>query len=118
MITVFILVNLLALLLGTVFIKWNIDPWLVSGANILLFFISIYNLVQHLKTIKQNNPHAMVRGVMGSTVLKLFVLGTAAFLYLFFAGENRNVNGLFLSMGLYIIYTWLDVRIALKRNSS
>ena len=27
----------------------------------------------------QNNAHVMVRGVMGSTVLKLFVLGTAAF---------------------------------------
>jgi hypothetical protein len=26
------------------------------------------------------------------------------------------VNGLFISMGLYILYTWLDVRIALKRN--
>ena len=64
----------------------------------------------------QTNPHAMVRGVMGSTVLKLFVLGTAAFIYLYQAGETKNINGLFFSMGLYILYTWLDVRIALKGN--
>ncbi len=50
---------------------------------------------------------------MGSVVLKLFVLGTAAFVYLYNAGENKNVNGLFIGMALYILYTWLDVRIGL-----
>jgi hypothetical protein len=111
---VFVVVNLLALLMGSVFKTWNIDPWLIAGANCLLFLISIYNAVQHLKTMSQSNPHAMVRGVMGSTVIKLFVLGTAAFIYLYNSGEHRNVNGLFFSMGLYILYTWLDVRIALQ----
>jgi Kef-type K+ transport system membrane component KefB len=88
----------------------------VIGANILMFFISVYNGFQHLKAMQQTNSHAMVRGVMGSTVLKLFVLGTAAFVYLYNAGENKNVNGLFIGMGLYIVYTWLDVRIALTVN--
>ena len=116
LVLVFVVVNLLALLFGSVLKNWNIDPWVVAGANVLLFLISIYNASQHLKVMAQNNAHAMVRGVMGSTVLKLFVLGTAAFVYLYNAAENRNVNGLFISMGLYILYTWLDVRIALKGN--
>ena len=114
LVLVFVVVNLLALLMGSVFKTWNIDPWLIAGANCLLFLISVYNAVQHVKVMLQSNPHAMVRGVMGTTVLKLFVLGTAAFIYLYNSGESRNVNGLFLSMGLYILYTWLDVRIALK----
>jgi hypothetical protein len=116
LVLVFVVVNLLALLLGSVFKTWNVDPLVVAGANCLLFFISMYNAFQHLKAMAQTNPHKMVRGVMGSTVLKLFVLGTAAFIYLYNSGENRNVNGLFISMGLYILYTWLDVRIALKGN--
>ena len=58
----------------------------------------------------------MVRGVMGSVVLKLFVLGTAAFLYLYAAGESKSVNALFISMGLYLVYTWLEVRIAMGLN--
>ncbi len=116
MVLVFVVINLLALLMGSVFKKWDVDPWVVAGANGLLFLISVYNAIQHLKTMSQSNPHAMIRGVMGSTVLKLFVLGTAAFIYLYHAGENKNVKGLFFSMGLYILYTWLDVRIALKGN--
>lgn len=116
LVIVFVVVNLIAILLGSVFKKWDVDPLVVTGANCLLFMISIYNAIQHIKLLTQSNPHAMVRGVMGSTVLKLFVLGTAAFIYLYNAGENKNVKGLFFSMGLYILYTWLDVRIALKGN--
>jgi hypothetical protein len=56
----------------------------------------------------------MVRSVMGSVVLKLFVLGTAAFIYLYNVGEAQSVNGIFLSMGLYILYTWLEVKMAMK----
>ena len=116
LVLVFVLVNLLAFLTGSVFKSWEVDPYVVVGANTLLFSISCYNALQHIKVMSQTNPHAMVRGVMGSTVLKLFVLGTAAFIYLYNAGDHKNVNGLFISMGLYILYTWLDFRIALKRN--
>ncbi len=116
LVLVFVMVNFMSVLLGSVLKSWNADPWVIAGANCLLFLISIYNAIQHLKVMAQTNSHAMVRGVMGSTVLKLFVLGTAAFIYLYNAGELRNVNGLFISMGLYILYTWLDVRIALKGN--
>jgi hypothetical protein len=117
LVLVFVIINLLALLFGSILHQWKIDPYVVAGSNLLLFMISIYNALQHLKAMQQTNPHAMVRGVMGSTVLKLFVLGTAAFIYLYNAGENKNINGLFFSMGLYILYTWLDVRIALNGNS-
>lgn len=110
---VFVIINLIAIGFPALMKSWHIDPWVVVGANTILFLISLYNVWQHLKVVQQNNPHAMVRGVMGSTVLKLFVLGTAAFLYLYNAGEQKNINGLFIGMGLYILYTWMDVRIAL-----
>jgi hypothetical protein len=110
---VFVSINLIALGFERIMKSMHIDKWVVVGANTLLFLISLYNVYQHLKVVQQNNPHAMVRGVMGSTVLKLFVLGAAAFLYLYNAGEQKNINGLFIGMGLYILYTWMDVRVAL-----
>lgn len=110
---VFVSINLIALGFEGLMKSWNIDKWVVVGANSLLFLISLYNVYQHLKVVQQSNPHAMVRAVMGATVLKLFVLGTAAFLYLYNAGEQKNINGLFIGMGLYILYTWMDVRVAL-----
>ena len=114
LVIVFILISLMSLAFVSFLKSLKIDGMLVFGANCLLFLISIYNLAQHFKALENTNPFAMVRGVMGTTVLKLFVLGGAAFIYLYNAGENKNVNGLFIAMGLYIIYTWLDVRIVLK----
>jgi hypothetical protein len=92
----------------------QIDPIMVAGANTLLFVICSIGLRTQIKSVNNSNPHAMVRSVMGSVVLKLFVLGTAAFIYLYNVGEAQSVNGIFLSMGLYILYTWLEVKMAMK----
>ncbi len=96
----------------------NIDNGVVIVANTLLFSICVISLRLQLKSIANTNPHALVRGVLGSVVIKLFVLGTAAFIYLYVAGESKSVNALFISMALYLIYTWLEVRISLRLNPS
>ncbi len=110
---VFVLVTIVSLVFSTQLNAFKINQWVVIGSNTILFVFSLYNVVQHNKAMQQTNPHAMIRGVMGSVILKLFVLGTAAFVYLYNAGENKNMNGLFIGMALYILYTWLDVRIGL-----
>ncbi len=104
--------------LGVFFKKQDINPWVVASTNLLLFAISMFSLQQQLKQSKDTNPHAMVRGVMSTVVLKLFVLGSAAIVYLYNAGENKSVNAIFLGMGLYIMYTWLEVKLSLKINQS
>ena len=114
----FIMVNGLSLVFSQALKQRQLDNEVVIVANTLLFLISAISLFMQIKGAANTNPHAMVRGVMGSVVMKLFVLGTAAFLYLYMAGEQKSVNALFVSMGLYIIYTWLEVRIALKIKPS
>jgi hypothetical protein len=114
LIVLFGLVNGICLLFSDALKLKQIDPVMVAGANTLLFIICIVSIRSQIKSVNNTNPHAMVRSVMGSVVLKLFVLGTAAFIYLYNAGEAQSVNGIFLSMGLYILYTWLEVKIAMR----
>lgn len=114
----FIIVLAICFLFSSLLIQKQIDPWVVAGSNSLLFIICIYSLRSQLKSMDNTNPHAMVRGVMGSVVLKLFVLGAAAFVYLYNAGKAVSINALFVSMGLYIVYTWLEVKTAMQLNPS
>ncbi len=116
LIILFVSINAISIVFKSFMVKQHIDNAVVISANTLLFFISVISLYMQLKSVNNPNPHAMVRGVMGSVVLKLFVLGTAAFLYLYAAGESKSVNALFISMALYLIYTWLEVRLALQLN--
>ena len=114
LIVLFGLVNTICFLLKDALKLKGIDPMMVVGANTLLFLICTFSIRSQIKSANNTNPHAMVRGVMGSVVLKLFVLGTAAFIYLYTVGEAQSVNGIFVSMGLYIIYTWLEVKMAMQ----
>lgn len=111
---IFMLINALAIVFASALKKYQVDNMVLIVANTLLFLISVISLKMQINGVNNANPHAMVRGVMGSVVLKLFVLGTAAFIYLYQAGEQKSINALFASMALYILYTWIEVRIALK----
>jgi len=118
LILIFIFVNSFSVIFKSVLQANNIDYGVVVLSNALLFFICVVSLRMQLRSIDNTNPHAMVRVVMSSVVIKLFVLGTAAFIYLYVSGEAKSVNALFISMALYLIYTWIEVRISLKLNPS
>jgi hypothetical protein len=95
-------------------LKINID--VVVSANLFLFVVSMTNIYFQMTNLNNPNANAVIRGVMAGTFLKLLVLAAAAMIYLFASGTNRSVNAVFAGMVLYIIYTWLEVRITLKMN--
>ena len=94
--------------------KLNVE--VLIWANVLLFAVTMLNLYFQFRNLQNPNPNAVIRGVMAATFLKLLVLGAAVIIYLVAAGKARNVNAVFGGMALYIIYTWLEVRISLKLN--
>jgi hypothetical protein len=94
----------------------KVNAEVLIWANILLFAVTMLNLYFQVRNLQNPNPNAVIRGVMAATFLKLFILGAAVIIYLVSAGATRSVNAVFGGMALYIIYTWLEVRISLKLN--
>jgi hypothetical protein len=94
----------------------KVDVAVLIYANILLFLVTMLNIYFQVRNLKNPNPNAVIRGVMAATFLKLFALGAAAIIYLLAAGAARSVKAIFVAMALYIIYTWLEVRISLRLN--
>ncbi len=93
---------------------YKISWVVVEGANAVLFVLTFLNIYFQQKNINNPNQAAVIRGVMAGTFLKLMGLAAAAIIYLVAAGANRSVNAVFVGMGLYIIYTWLEVKISLQ----
>ncbi len=112
----FIILNTTLLLFGKKLDAIKIDHIVVIGANILLFFISIITLAMHLKAVKNSNPNVFSRSIMGGMIIKLFGLGAAVVIYLIQAGKDMSVYAIFVSMFLYVLYTFLEVKIALQLN--
>lgn len=94
----------------------QIDHIVVLGANCVLFILSLFIFFMHKRSAQNKNPHAFVRSVMAGTFIKLVVLAGGVALYLFFAGENKSIYAIVVAVGLYFVYTFIEVKSAAGLN--
>jgi hypothetical protein len=113
---IFLLVTILAFAFGAQLDALKMNHWVILGANLLLFAISIFTLFMHQASIKSANPKAFINSVMVGMIVKLLVIGAAILLYVNMAGANKNVYAVYTGMLLYLVYTALEVNIALQLN--
>jgi hypothetical protein len=107
---VFLVLYLLIVGLSAILHEWNVDDRVLLGGNAVLFFVTAVSYWLHIKSLRSANPHVVVRMVYGSLLVKMLVCLVAVLIYaLRTTVVNRNaIIGSFI---LYIIYTFLEVRI-------
>jgi hypothetical protein len=110
----FIAINVLFVTGRHLFEKWNVDLNVALVGNIILVFITLFSFLLAKRGLNNSNPHAFVRSVYSSVMLKLFVCLIAAFVYISIYKSNLNKPALFICMGLYLVYTFLEVSILMK----
>ena len=66
------------------------------------------------KGLNNPNPHAFVRSVYGSIMIKLFLCIIVALIYIAIYQKQLNKPALFTCMGLYLVYTFMEVSILMK----
>lgn len=94
--------------------RWGVDQDVVIIGNLLLFVITLLSFALAQKGLKNPNPHAFVRSVYTSMMIKLFICIIAAFIYISMFRDNLNKPALFTCMGLYLVYTFMEVSILMK----
>ena len=117
----FVPVVLLFVILNGLFIagksmleRWHADQGILIGGNLLLFAITFFSFEVAKRGLQSTNPHAFLRSVYGSILIKLFICAIAAFVYIFTYRTNLNKPALFACMGLYLVYTFLEVYVLMK----
>ncbi|MGZ3846983.1 MAG: hypothetical protein ACXVBH_13045 [Flavisolibacter sp.] len=108
-ILVFIVLNAFFLAGRTMLQRWNLDQDVAIIGNALLFVITLISFLLAQRGLKNPNPYAFVRSIYGSVMLKLFVCIIAAFIYISMYKTKLNKPALFMCMGLYLAYTFLEV---------
>jgi hypothetical protein len=114
MILVFVLLNGFFVLGRTMLAKWDVDQSVVIGGNLILFIVSLASFLLTKRSLSSPNPNSFVRAMYGSFMIKFFVCAAAAFIYIMSAKKNVNKPALFICMGLYIVYTIIEVSSLLK----
>ena len=93
----------------TMLARWGADQNVLIIGNLVLFLITLVSTLIAIRSLNSTNPHAFVRGVYGSITIKLFACMIAALVYIAIYKKDLNKPALFTLMGLYLLYTFLEV---------
>jgi hypothetical protein len=113
---VFIFFSLIIFLARTPLAEGRFDYRVLLAGNALLFGVTAVSFYLYTKALRNNNPHAFVRMMYGSLLVKMFACLVATFIYAWFAGKSVNRNAILGCLGLYLFYTWLEVRILMRQS--
>jgi len=87
------------------------DQSVLIVGNLILFLATLLSFLFANRGLKSSNPQAFVRSVYLSIMVKLFVCIIAALIYIFMFRNNLNKPALFTCMGLYLVYTIIEVSV-------
>ena len=106
---VFIILNGLIVTFKTFLESKGFDRDFLIIANVLLFSLCIAGLVLQRRGLQSSNTHAFIRRVYSAMMLKIFVCLAAVMVYIFSNSSTVNKPALFASMGIYLVYTSIEV---------
>jgi len=94
--------------------KWNADQSVLIIGNLILFLVTVSSYFLSLRGLRSANANAVVRSVYSSFMIKFFTCAIAAFVYIMMAKKNVNKPALFICMGLYVVYSFIEVSVLTK----
>ena len=115
-IMIFLVLNSGLLIMMNRLEDWGFDYTVLVFGNLMIFGISFLSYWMAVKGLTTKNNHAFFRWVYGSIMTKLFLLAGAAFIYIVLNKKEVNKPSLFFCMGLYIIYTFIEVSALMRVN--
>jgi hypothetical protein len=106
---VFVLVNGILLTAHSLLVEQFVKYEFVLAVNVMLLMMSIFNF-NRIRKVDVKNPRALVNSVMIGTILKMVVFAGAALMYATQKKAPVGMPTLLTSMGLYLVYTWLEIK--------
>ncbi|HET7001774.1 MAG TPA: hypothetical protein VFI33_10710 [Puia sp.] len=93
-----------------------VDFRVLIGGNCLLFLVGIISSGMNIRAMKHQQTQGFLRLVYGAFIFKFFVLAIAAFIYIAVFKKMISKPALFGCLGLYFIYTFIEMRSVMKMS--
>jgi len=105
----FVAINLFGFLAQKGFLPTSLKINFILVVNAMLMLMYFVNAIR-IKQVDKTNPNAMIRSVMMGTLLKMVVFVSVAMVYTTQVKVPVGIPTLMTSMGLYLFYTWLEIK--------
>lgn len=113
---VFLVIGALILLTRKQLAQYGADWQVLSGGNLFIYLVTIVSMHLLTKGLQASQTHAFLRNAYSGILVKLFGCATAAFIYIAVAGPTLSKKALFILMGLYLVYSFVEMRIILRES--
>ncbi|MEJ7611065.1 MAG: hypothetical protein WKF88_07800 [Ferruginibacter sp.] len=106
---VFISVTVFIVAAGALWRKYNIDRNVMLGANLLFLLINVLIYFLQKRSLRDPNPNAFIRSVIGGMMIKMFTAVIAVLVYVVSVGPGYNKKAVFISLFIYLLYLGAEV---------
>ena len=89
----------------------------LSGGNLFLYLVTVISMNMLSNGLNAANTQSFLRNSYGGIIIKLFACAAAVVIYVFVSGKSFNKSSLFVCMGLYLIYTYMEFKGILKQSN-
>jgi hypothetical protein len=114
-VAVFIVVVLLAVIARNwLASQWGLDYLVLLVGNTVLFLATAFSFYLYSKALRNNNVQVFLRMMYSSLLIKMAFCLAATFVYLYFTGKGVNKPGIIACLVLYMVYTYLEVKVLMR----
>jgi hypothetical protein len=96
----------------------GVDWQVLTGGNIFIYLVTALSMNLLAKGMNAPDTNAFLRNAYSGILIKLFACAGAAFVYILAAGKNLNKPALFVCMGLYLVYTFVELSVIMKHSNA
>lgn len=112
----FLIVGGLVLVFRNFLQAHGVDWQVLSGGNLVIYLITITSMHMLSRGLSAKGTPAFLANAYGGILLKLFACAGAAFAYIFIARANLSKGAFFICMGLYLVYTFIEMWVLMKQS--
>ncbi|MEY3186612.1 MAG: hypothetical protein RL675_436 [Bacteroidota bacterium] len=106
----FIIINFIGLVLYKQLKTAGVDADVLLTGNIFVFALTMVSFYMLNKGLNAKTTFNFMSAVYGSFLMKLVVGAAAVVVYVLYAGEQKNLPGVFALMFLYLFYTFFEIK--------
>lgn len=118
LVVAFLVIGGAVLFLRTKLEELGFDWQVLSGGNLFLYLVTVVSMHMLSKGLHAENTQVFLRNAYGGVMVKLFACAAAAFVYILAQGGTVNKSSLFALMGLYLVYTAIELSVILKQSKA
>ncbi|MDQ6814419.1 MAG: hypothetical protein M3040_11825 [Bacteroidota bacterium] len=118
LVIIFLVIGGLILIFRNLLRVHGCDWQVLSGANVFIYLVTVVSMQLLSKGLDAEKTQVFLRNAYSGVMVKLFACAAAAFIYILISGKNLNKPALFGSMGLYLVYTFAELSIIMKKSNA